>query len=70
MKSIVAFETTDGRIFGSETAAELHQTFLDQQSVIEGFMAHEDFPYKSVPQRAIARNTITQWELWKNRGAK
>lgn len=68
MKSVTAYETTDGKLFNSPRAAGLHQTFLDQQSEIESFMASADFPYRSVPQRAIAKNTITMWELWKHRG--
>jgi hypothetical protein len=65
MKTVSAFETTDGQLFNSERAARLHQTFLNEQSSIEEFLNDKEFPYKSVPQRAIARNTITMWELWR-----
>jgi hypothetical protein len=65
MKTVSAFETTDGRLFNSERAAKLHQTFLNEQVSIEEFLNDKEFPYKSVPQRAIARNTITMWELWR-----
>lgn len=65
MKTVSAFETTDGKLFNSERAAKLHQAYLNEQHTIEEFLAVKDFPYKSVPQRAIARNTITMWELWK-----
>jgi hypothetical protein len=34
---------------------------------IEEFLNDKEFPYKSVPQRAIARNTITMWELWRGK---
>lgn len=64
MKPVTAFQTTDGQLFPSQGPAELHQMFLNQQSTIEEFMADGEFPYQSVPQRAIARNVITMWELW------
>jgi hypothetical protein len=67
MKTVSAFETTDGRLFNSERAAKLHQTFLNEQVSIEEFLNDKEFPYKSVPQRAIARNTITMWELWRGK---
>lgn len=70
MKQVTAIETTDGKLFTSKKAAELHQTFLNEQASIEEFMAQPDFPYRSVPQRAIARNTITMWEHWKHRETK
>lgn len=67
MKTVSAFETTDGKLFNSERAAKLHQTFLNEQTSIEEFLNGKEFPYKSVPQRAIARNTITMWELWRSK---
>lgn len=66
MKTVSAIETTDGKLFTSHQTAALHQTWLDKQSRIEEFMADKEFPYRSLPQRAISRNTITMWELWKS----
>ena len=65
MKHVTAIETSDGRLFSDPQEARVHQSFLDSQEKIEAFMASPDFPYRSVPQKAIVRNAIARWELYK-----
>jgi|DEB19_MinimDraft_3_1074340.scaffolds.fasta_scaffold32582_2 hypothetical protein len=67
MKTVQAFQTSDGKLFDDEEQAELHETFLESRQVIEEFLQDKANPYKSVAQRGIARNVITHWENWKNK---
>lgn len=67
MKQVPAFQTTDGRLFDNERDAKLHEVSLQQSDKISQFISEEDFPYKAMAQRVIARNTIVRWEEWRNR---
>ena len=67
MKTIKAFQTSDGKLFEDQQQAELHETFLESKQVIEDFLQDKSNPYKSVAQRGMARNVITHWENWKNK---
>jgi hypothetical protein len=65
MKSITAFETTDGRIFAKMDDAQKHQMFLSQGDVVESFLGSESNPYTGHAHMTMARNTIINWEHWK-----
>ncbi len=66
MKKINAYITEDGKLHTSEEAAKRHEMTLSKHSVIDDFLASESNPYKASPQRSIARQSIINWELWKN----
>lgn len=70
MKEITAFQTSDSQIFQNKKDAEKHETFLSKGEVIDSFIDSLDNPYTSIPQRAIVRNSIISWELWKVKNAK
>ena len=70
MKTINAFQTTDGQLFSDKQAAERHETFLAGRAEIEVFLESDINPYKAVAHRAIARNTVINWSLWKAKNAK
>ena len=67
MKTISAFQTSDGRVFTDEQEAKKHETFLGKSNVIEDFLSSSLNPYKAIVQKSIARNTVTNWELWKTK---
>ena len=66
MKEIKAFLTSDGRMFASEEEAKIHEEYLNIFPVIDAFLDSDDNSYKGVPQRAIARKSIAEWEKWKD----
>lgn len=66
MKEIKAFMTNDGRMFVSEEEAKIHEEYLNIFPVIDAFLDSDDNSYKGVPQRAIARKSIAEWEKWKD----
>lgn len=70
MKEIQAYQTSDDKIFHDKLAAEKHELFLGNRKVIESFLSSPENVYTSIPQRAIARNSIISWESWKARNAK
>lgn len=70
MKEIKAYQTSDEKIFHDKIAAEKHELFLGNKKVIESFLSSPENIYTSIPQRAIARNSIISWETWKNKNAK
>jgi hypothetical protein len=70
MKNISAFQTSDGTLFTDKSAAEKHETFLAGRAEIEVFLESDINPYRAVAHRAIARNTVVNWTLWKNKHAK
>jgi dsDNA-binding SOS-regulon protein len=70
MKNITAFQTSDGRVFTEEVEAKKHEKFLEHKDVVEEFLQSSCNPYASAVQKSIARNTVTNWELWKNKNAK
>tara|TARA_R110000868_G_scaffold260253_2_gene518450 strand:+ start:298 stop:531 length:234 start_codon:yes stop_codon:yes gene_type:complete len=65
MKTIVAFETSDGSIFSSEQAAEKHEMSLSKRSVIEAYLDSDLNAYTGHAQRGMARTVVINWELWK-----
>lgn len=69
MKEIQAYLTSDHKLFQKKSEAEKHETFLTNRKIIENFLDSADNVYTSIPQRAIARNSIISWETWKNKNA-
>ena len=65
MKTINAYQTTDGSLFESVYEAEKHEVLLAIRSVMEDYLDGELNPYPGTAHKSIARNTIISWELWK-----
>ena len=65
MKTITAFETTDGKLFTKQEDAQKHEMFLLRGSVIEDFLESKQNPYTGLAHMGMARNTIINWEHWK-----
>lgn len=70
MKTISAFQTSDGKIFVLEAEAQKHEKFLQHRNVVEDFLNSEINTYKGFAHKSIARNTVINWELWKTKNAK
>lgn len=70
MKTISAFQTSDGKIFAIESAAQKHEKFLEHRNVVEEFLNSDLNQYKTITQKSIARNTVINWELWKTKNVK
>jgi len=69
MKTIQAFQTSDGKVFTIEAEAKKHEKFLEHRNVVEEFLASDLNPYVATVQKSIARNTVINWELWKTKNA-
>lgn len=65
MKTINAFQTSDGTLFALKLEAERHEMSLLKRSSIEDYLDSELNPYAGHAHRSMARNTIANWELWK-----
>ena len=65
MKTINAFQTSDGTLFESERDAERHEMSLSKRSVIEDYLDSELNAYTGHAQRGMARIAVINWELWK-----
>lgn len=65
MKQVNAYLTSDGKLFETKELAERHEYMLIRSDVVNSFLNSPSNNYKGVPQRAIAQNTIMNWELWK-----
>lgn len=70
MKTISAFQTSDGQIFAIEAEAQKHEKFLEHRNVVEEFLNSELNTYKAFAHKSIARNTVINWELWKTKNVK
>jgi hypothetical protein len=70
MKTITAFQTSDGKVFTSDVDAKRHEKFLEHRDVVEEFLKSDLNKYQSAVQKNIARNTITYWEIWKTQNSK
>ena len=66
MKQVTAFQTSDGKVFHNEQDALLHETVLDKAHEVDCFLASEFNPYRSMPQKVVARSSILNWESWKD----
>jgi hypothetical protein len=69
MKTINAFQTSDGMLFESQTDAEKHEMSLSKRSIIEDYLDSELNAYTGHTQRGIARVAVINWELWKVKNA-
>jgi hypothetical protein len=67
MKTVSAFQTSDGELFTDESDAERHQELLNNRAVIEEFLESDFNPYRAMAHRAIARSTVINWSLWNNK---
>lgn len=65
MKTIKAFMTEDGVIHSSEEDAQRHEMVLSKHTIIDKFLDSKMNPYKGIPQKSIARQSIIGWEMWK-----
>jgi len=70
MKKIEAFKASDGMLWEDKEKAERHELFLSKNMIVEEFLDSNTNPYKALAQRSIARTTIINWELWKNKNAE
>lgn len=65
MDIISAFRTKDGKIFETQTEADLHEMQLAKHDIFEEFL-HSDFnPYQTMAQKGLARNVVINWELFR-----
>jgi hypothetical protein len=67
VKQVSAFATADGKLFESAEQAHRHEFMLAREDTVNEFITSQSNNYKSIAQRAIVKNTILNWELWKIR---
>ena len=67
MKSVTAFQASDGTLFASELDAEKHEMALSKRSIIEDYLDSELNAYTGHAQRGMARVAVINWELWKSK---
>jgi hypothetical protein len=67
VKQVSAYATADGKLFESAEQAHRHEFMLAREEVVNQFITSQSNNYKSIAQRAIVKNTILNWELWKIR---
>lgn len=65
MRQVNAYRTSDGKLFETLELAERHEYMLIRSDIVNDFLNSSSNNYKGVPQKAIAMNTIMNWELWK-----
>jgi hypothetical protein len=65
MKTVNAFQTSDGTLFASNLDAEKHEMALSKRSVIEEYLDSNLNAYNGHAQRGMARTVVINWELWK-----
>ena len=65
MKTVNAFQTSDGTLFASKLDAEKHEMALSKRSVIEEYLDSNLNAYNGHAQRGMARTVVINWELWK-----
>jgi hypothetical protein len=65
MDIISAFKTRDGKIFETKFEADMHEMHLAKRDVFEEFLNSDFNPYQSIPQKALARNVVINWELFR-----
>jgi hypothetical protein len=67
VKQVSAYATADGKLFESAEQAHRHEFMLAREESINEFITSENNHYRSISQRAMVKNTILNWELWKIR---
>ena len=65
MNKIEAFQTSDGKLFSSQTMAAAHEDSLKMQPDIQAFIKSRFCKYNNVAHKKIVENTIIAWEQWK-----
>jgi hypothetical protein len=65
MKTVNAFQTSDGVLFESKSLADKHEMTISKLSLIADFLGSEFNKYPARNQSVIAKNSIIGWELWK-----
>ena len=65
MKTVNAFETSDGTLFAFKLDAEKHEMSLSKRSIIEDYLDSDLNAYTGHAQRGMARVAVINWELWK-----
>jgi hypothetical protein len=65
MKTVNAFETSDGTLFSLKLEAEKHEMSLSKRSIIEDYLDSDLNAYTGHAQRGMARVAVINWELWK-----
>jgi len=65
MKTVNAFETSDGTLFALKLEAEKHEMSLSKRSIIEDYLDSDLNAYTGHAQRGMARVAVINWELWK-----
>lgn len=68
MKTIEAYQTSDGKIFKSLTEARVHEECEKLMPEINAFMSSVDCRYNNQAQAKIVRNTLLAWHFWKADG--
>lgn len=67
MKPVTAFQASDGSLFSTAAYAEKHEMMLSKKNVVDEFLESDLNPYTGHAHRAMARNTVLNWELWKSK---
>jgi hypothetical protein len=70
MKSIQAYQSSDGKIFATEEEAKKHEMHLLKNDMVDEFLKSSHNFYVALPQKSIARQAIISWELWKKENAR
>ena len=65
MKTITAYETSDGVIFNDESKAERHEVWLKHYQLFDLYLDSAENQYQSHAYRKIVKNSLTNWEFWK-----
>jgi hypothetical protein len=67
MREITAYETTDGKIFGTSDEASEHQAYLAIKPEIDLFLNSSYCKYNNCAHQKIVENTIIAWKAWCNK---
>jgi hypothetical protein len=70
MKTVTAFQTSDGEMFPDQESAEQHEFFLANKGLVEDFLESDLNPYKGTAHRSMVQGSIMRWELWRSKNAK
>jgi hypothetical protein len=67
MKTITAFQASDGTLFSNAEAAEKHDMMLSKEKDVDEFLNSKLNLYQGHAHRSMARSTVINWELWKSK---
>lgn len=70
MKTITAFQASDGELFPDQESAESHEFFIKNKGLVEGFLSSNVNPYQGAAHKNMIRGSILRWEIWKLKNAK